>query len=243
MLHLDHRCQLIQREDLAAIPTPPATKRHRPVPHHELANTVIDAARSRRLGIRSETWTVSHEGQRLYGAVDFDLPSSFEIPEGIGASIAVRHANDKSMSVQIVAGARVFVCANGMFVGDLQTIRRRHTAGLVLEDLVANSIDEYLEVLSDLDRTIERLREQRLSDLRAKALIHDLFLEHEVMAPRYLPAVSERYFCSDEHLRQFPGRDRWGLFNACTETMKRLSAPLQLQSHRRLALALLPSAN
>jgi hypothetical protein len=134
MLSLTQGCHPIQRHALATISAPPAVGRHRPVPHHELAEVITESAQQRGLHVRDEQWGVSHENQRLYGAIDFHIPAWIDFPGGIGASIAVRHSNDKRMSVQLTAGARVFVCANGCFVGDLPSLRGRHTPGLNLRN-------------------------------------------------------------------------------------------------------------
>jgi len=243
MLCLDKGCEVVGRDDLARIPTPPARKRHRPIPHSTLVQAIDAAAANRGIGIADEQWGISHGGLRLYGAVDLRLPEAVELPEGVGASIGLRHANDQSMSVQLIAGARVFVCSNGCFAGELETVRRRHTAGLDLVGVIGHCLDEYLERVEDFNRMHDRLANARGTELRAKSLIFDAFREHQVMAPKYLPAVADRYFYSDEHRRQFPERTRWGLYNAFTETFKQESVGLQIDSHRRLTRALAAELN
>jgi len=242
MLCLGPACTAVDRGDLATYSPPPATGRHRPIAHAALVDAILTAATDRGLAISREQWGISHGGLRLYGALDFALPAGLALPTGIGASIGIRHANDKSMAVNLIAGARVFVCSNGCFAGELTT-NRRHTAGLDLGAMVASCLDRYLEQIGDLRTALERMQAQRITDLRAKALIHDAFLEHQVMAAKYLPMVADRYFRSDEHRQQFPDRTRWGLYNAHTEVIKQLSPPLQLRAHRRLATAFDPSAN
>ena len=243
MLCLDKGVERITRDAMEDVETPTAEKRHRPISHSDLARTVEVAARQRGLTIKEEQWAVSHDQQRLYGSVDFALSGAFNLPEGTGASIGIRHANDKSMAVNIIAGARVFVCANGCFVGDLEAVKRRHTAGLNLLQVVGVYLDEYLDHLGNFNGFYERMDECRISDAKAKELIHDAFLTHEVLAPKYLPAVAKRYFSSDEHREQFPDRTRWGLYNAFTEVFKTVSVPLQVNAHRTAVRSLDPLLN
>jgi hypothetical protein len=63
------------------------------------------------------------------------------------------------------------------------------------------------------------------------------------MAPKYLPAVSETYFKSRAHRRMFPRRNRWGLYNAFTQTFKKQSVTLQADSFRALGRALCLKVN
>ncbi len=177
MLMLHKGCRQVERAELTDIPVPEARGRHRPVPHHVLAETVVGTAERLGLALQKESWGLSREGMRLYGA------------------------------------------------------------------LVEDALGEYLDRLPGFGRMHDELANSRLTDMRAKALIHDAFLEERVMAPKYLPAVSETYFHSDEHRKRFPGRNRWALYNAFTETFKREPVTLQPGSFRALTRALCLSAS
>ena len=238
MLMLHKGCRRVARADLADIPVPEASGRHMPVPHNVLADTVVGTAEDLGLPLRKESWGLSDDGMRLYGALDFDPIAKLRMPEGTGPSLGIRHANDKSISVQLTAGARVFLCDNGVMVGEIETVRRKHTTGLHLDALIREALTEYLERLPDFGRMHDELTGSRLTDMRAKALIHDAFLAERVMATKYLPAVSETYFKSKEHRGRFPTKNRWRLYNAFTETFKQESVTLQADSFRALGRAL-----
>ncbi len=243
MLWLDKGCELIRRSDLASIPTPAATATHQTVPHAFLADTIEDAAIERGLKITKEQYGLSQDNQRLYGSVDF-TSIGFQLPPGIVGSIAVRHSHNKTMAVSILAGGRVSICSNGMMYssGEIDAVRRRHTSGLNITDLVGMYLDEYISSLYQMNNFYDRLS-CKITDMRAKVLIHDAFIETKVLAPKYLPAVSERYFNSEQHREQFPERTRWSLYNSMTEIIKRVSPQLQIDGHRRLVEALDPALN
>jgi hypothetical protein len=243
MLMLHKGCRRVARADLADIPVPEASGRHMPVAHHVLAETVVATAEDLGLPLRNETWGISDDGMRLFAALDFDPIAKLKMPKGTGPSLGLRHANDKSISVQLTAGARVFLCDNGCMLGEIETVRRKHTSGLDLDSLIRDALTEYLERLPDFGRMHDELVSSRLTSMRAKALIHDAFLTHGVMATKYLPAVSETYFKSREARRMFPQRNRWTLYQAFTETFKKQSVTLQLDSFRALGKALCPAHN
>lgn len=243
MLMLHNGCHLVTREELQNAPIPEASGRHKPVPHHVLAETMLGTADRLGLALRQESWGLSDNGMKLYGALDFAPPAGLSMPEGTGPSLGIRHANDKTMSIQLTAGARVLVCDNGALLGDIEAIHRKHTNGLHLEALIQDGIQEYLDRLPDFTRWHDNMKNARINDTRAKALIHDAFLEHQVMAPKYLPAVSNRYFKDEEHRHQFRGRNRWVLYNAFTEVFKQEPVTLQTASFHALGRALAPSSN
>jgi hypothetical protein len=243
MLMLHKGCKCVARADLADVPVPEASGRHMPVPHHVLADAVVATAEDLGLPLRNEAWGLSEDGMRLYGALDFDPIARLRMPEGTGPSLGLRHANDKTISVQLTAGARVFICDNGVMVGEIETVRRKHTTGLHLDELIREALTEYLDRLPDFGRMHGELVSARLSDTRAKALIHDAFIEERVMAPMYLPAVSDKYFQSEEHRDRFPDRNRWTLYNAFTEVFKQEPVTLQAASFRALGRALCTKHN
>jgi ABC-type transporter lipoprotein component MlaA len=94
-----------------------------------------------------------------------------------------------------------------------------------------------------LDLIARDIESRHPGRMRAKALIHDAFLVEKVMAPKYLPVVSDTYFKSREHRRMFSRPDRWSLYQAFTETFKQQSVTLQADSFRALGRALCPAHN
>jgi hypothetical protein len=49
----------IGREELALVPTPPATETHRPVPHHEIVQALIETLGFRHIGVVHDEYAVS----------------------------------------------------------------------------------------------------------------------------------------------------------------------------------------
>ncbi len=70
MLHKG--CRQVERAELRDIPVPEARGRHRPVPHHVLAETVVGTAERLGLALQKESWGLASDGMRLYGALGID---------------------------------------------------------------------------------------------------------------------------------------------------------------------------
>src|SRR5207245_7555427 len=67
-----------------------------------------------------------------------------ETGDGI-AALGLRTGNNKTMSLQICAGYRVFVCDNLAFRGDLIALKRKHTSGLNLKEELTLSVLRFQE--------------------------------------------------------------------------------------------------
>ena len=109
----------IGREELALVPTPPATETHRPIPHHEIVRALIETLGFRHIGVVHEEYAVSPDGMKMFGVVDL----ATEI-EGCRFSIGLRNSHDKSMRLAMTCGYRVFVCSNMAFAVGLHTCAR-----------------------------------------------------------------------------------------------------------------------
>src|SRR5579863_4576260 len=107
----------IAREQLAQVPTPPATATHRPVPHHEIVEALVETLSFRQIAVVQEEYAISHDGMKMFGVLD--LATGFE---GCRFSIGIRNSHDKSFRLAITAGLRVLVCENMAFSGDFTPV-------------------------------------------------------------------------------------------------------------------------
>jgi hypothetical protein len=58
----------VGREELALVPTPPATESHRPVPHHEIVKALIETGFA--TSESSTEYAASPDGIRAFGVLD-----------------------------------------------------------------------------------------------------------------------------------------------------------------------------
>ena len=212
------------REELATLSTPPPTATWKPVPHAELVRELIRGLDAQGVTVvRDEYATMGRDDARLFGSMDLRIPD-LETPD-FGMGLGLRGANDKSMAIQVVAAARVFVCDNWAFSGSAGAIflRKRHTSRLDLAVVVPQAIDTFLEKAGAFRLDLDRMKDFTLTASRAKTFIHDAFTGSSPILPlRCLPRVSGLYFNDDDQRAKFPDRSLWSLNNAFTEAVKRL---------------------
>jgi hypothetical protein len=104
----------LTRQQLAVVATPLGTATHRPVPHAEIVEALVEALSSGRSTWSKRNSAVSKDGMKMFGVLDLDtgIPSC-------RFSIGVRNSHDRSMRLAAVVGVRVLVCENMAFSGDL----------------------------------------------------------------------------------------------------------------------------
>jgi Domain of unknown function (DUF932) len=206
------KSQLVTRADLKTISPPAATETWKPVAHYDLIEAIDRQLRVRDIEIRAEQFAVQRDGARLFGVVNLGLA---ERPDTC-AAMGIRNSTDKSLSLELAVGVRVFVCDNLCFSGDLIALRRKHTARFDLMADISKAIDRYQKHLTVLDGQVEGLKVKQLSHERAKAMMFDAVAE-EIIPLRLLPVVSTLYRSYDEP------PTAWTLHNIFTTSLKQLA--------------------
>ena len=56
---IGYQGRTLSREELALVPTPLATETHRPVPHHEVINALVETLGFRHIGVVHDEYAVS----------------------------------------------------------------------------------------------------------------------------------------------------------------------------------------
>ena len=207
----------VDREALRRIEAPIGTETWKPIHHGELIDTLDKELQRRSLIVRAEAYAVQREGALLFGVIDLAWRETGEF----AAAIGLRTANDKSMSLQVAVGFRVFVCDNLVFAGDLIALRRRHTRGLNLGREISGAIDRYQEGVLSLERGIDRLRQTAIGETDAKTLIFDAFYR-DILPVRFFDPVSAAYFRPADDAPDCQARSLWGLHNAFTRQIRQL---------------------
>ena len=220
-----HRgAQLVSRADLAQYIPPPATDTFKPVSHLELVDTLTDVMQYRGLFIDKEQYAVDKGGARLFGT--FDL--QWQKMEEYGAAVGFRHATDKSMSIQIAVGARVFVCDNMSFSGDLIAIRK-HTSKLDLGEEMDRAMYRYMQGYKKLQDDIQIQRDAVVEERKAKTLIYDIFRNKIIPLRLFQPVVYSWETSVKEH-----APTGWLLHNCFTAHIKTMPPASAFRATARL---------
>jgi hypothetical protein len=208
----------INRGDLWRLPAPAAVNRYVPVPHATVARVVSDQLAGVAL-IKSERWTVSNYGRRLFGVIDLALNIGSGLPGGgVSVALGVRSSYDKRLSLGIVAGSRVCVCSNLAFSGEI-SYKRKHTLN-GLSDFSSQVVNAISKIQAY--REVEAARFQRwanhsLTADQVGAFVLELF-GRDLLPQRLFSEVYAEL--SDSRYDDFAGNfNAWTLFNRLTTVL------------------------
>jgi hypothetical protein len=217
------------RQDLPALVTPEATETHKPVPHAQIVEGLVQSLGYRRLSVVRDEYAVTPDGMRMFGFLEISEEDS-----GVRFAIGCRNSHDKTFSLGLTVGYRVFVCDNLAFHGDFTPVTRKHTAKIDHLEVIDLAVGKMQRHFEPMKRQINAWQGFELPDVRAKEIIYGAFIEGRLDAPRHLArVVHHEYF--NPTLDDFNPRTMWSLSNAFTGAFKKLEPVPQMKATARLA--------
>ena len=218
----------IGRTELAQISVPEATRTHRPVPHHEIVEALVETLSFRHIGVVNEEYAVSSDGMKMFGVLDLETQM-----EDARFSIGIRNSHDKSLRLGLTAGIRVFVCSNMAFSGDFTPVLAKHSKSFSLIDCVSVGVDRMQRNFEPMRKQVETWQRSELTDVTAKVVIYEAFVEGKLEAPKHLArTVHDLYF--EPKYEEFQSRTIWSLSNAFTSAFKELDPIPQFKATAKL---------
>jgi hypothetical protein len=214
--------KIVTLDELRRIKTPaPGGTRHMPLSHSEIIDRTVEGLASRGYQAVDMKLGLDHGVTRLFGMIDIARIGADDYGQAESAlSIGIRHANDRTLSLGMIAGRRIFVCSNMAFSGDMSILRKRHTIGLSLGDEIGDALDRAFQRFDGLDKFIDGLKDRQLDDRTARDVIYRAFMDRKVLAPQYLPNVHGNYFTPGEGWTDCQPRSAWGVYNAFTRVLR-----------------------
>jgi len=218
----------ITREELALVPTPLGTRTHKPIPHIDVVQALVETLGFRNIQVVRDEYALANEGMRMFGVMDLSLGF-----EGCRFSIGLRNGNDKSLRLGLTVGYRVHVCQNMAFQGDFTPLLAKHTAKFTLVDALAIGIDRIQRNFEPLRKQVEFWKNQEISDIQVKNILYEAFIEGQLDAPKSLVnMVHSLYF--EPIYPEFMERSFWSLSNAFTSAFKELKPSSQFEATAKL---------
>lgn len=206
-------------EEVTSIKTPIATSTWEPIPHLSLIQSVKDVINDFDAEITRESYGMSHEGNRMFGVLDFTSPDT-----NLGYSIALRNSHDKKFSAGVSAGQRVFICDNLILSGDF-VLKKKHTKNHEFLNSIKNSNLSLTSQVKNLTDKLNALREQELTLNEARLLVFKAYEESAISSSK-MGLVWEEFLLPT--YGQFKASTKFNLLMAFTEVAKAEGSFLQL---------------
>ena len=119
------------------------------------------------------------------------------------------------------------------FSGDFTPVFAKHSKSFSLVDAISVGVDRMQRNFEPMRRQVESWRQAELTDVTAKMIIYQAFIESELDVSRRLARrVHELYFNSQ--YEEFQPRSVWSLSNAFTSAFKDLDPIPQFRATAKL---------
>lgn len=216
-------------DQLALVPTPARTDTHKPIPHHEVVNALVETLGFRHIGVHKMEFACSTDGNKMFGLVE--LETTFN---GCRFAVGLRNSHDRSMRLALTVGYRVFVCDNMAFNGDFTPVLAKHSKNFQLTRALSVGVDDMQRNFDPMVKAVETWRDSQISDVVARMYIYHAFIEGDLDVPKHLARpIHDLYF--SPQIDEFQPRTLWSLSNAFTSAFKTLDPIPQYKATAKLA--------
>lgn len=218
------------KADLAAVAVPEPTESYHPVPYGRFIEEVELHVPRFGLHVRSSQFALAREGGQMFGV----LTCTNGTPDrDYALALGVRNSYDRSLSVGLTLGSRVFCCDNLAFSGEV-TMHRKHTVNVFrdLPDLIYRMLSKVSPLRARTDGEIAAMKVRELPAAEAHHLMVEAIRANVLPASR-LPKVIEAW--EEPRHDEFAPRTAWSLFNAFTEVQKGSCPRAQMEGSLRLS--------
>jgi hypothetical protein len=207
--------QAVKRKHLAEVHTPKLTRTWVPLPHESLLKMVEQGLAAEGLEIVEEAHGLSHAGKRYFGLLEVRRGDPKQISSWV---VGLRNSHDQKFCAGVVAGARVLVCDNLSFSGDIK-LEHKHTRNMEshLAERMPLAVKRLNLYWGRYETRITCYQDYQMADITA----HDLIIrsvDADVCSNRLVPSVLEEW--RNPRHEEFAPRTAWSLFNAFTEVLK-----------------------
>jgi hypothetical protein len=129
---------------------------------------------------------------------------------------------------------RVFVCENMAFPGDFQPVLAKHSKHFSLQNALSIGVDQMQRNFDGMRMQVEAWQESQLSEVSAKLIIYQAFIEGGLEVPKALARPVHDLYFNPQH-EEFQARTLWSLSNAFTSAFKELEPIPQFRATAKLA--------
>jgi hypothetical protein len=200
----------VTESEVFNVPAVPFSKTFHPVHHRDLIMAVKEGVQAVGLEIVESQYVLAAEGNRMFATYSLNQKNS-ELCWAIG----IRNSMNRTMSLGICAGTKVFVCENLCFSGDFLAFRR-HTSGLDIDELAFlayKSVRAMIPRLKALEAWQLGLRNFALPDNHLKVLLV------EIMTNNVIPPSKFHQF-NDLYSNTYRDNSLWSFHESATEILR-----------------------
>lgn len=204
----------VKTDDLIDYIPPEKTRSYQPLSHFDFASMLLEAAEKERLSVVEQKWAISHEGNRMYGLVNFDRELN-----GHQLGIIVRNSFDRSLAAGIAAGNRNMICDNTALSGSYRSMIK-HTNNVNYWSAIQEAMGTITFDMEEYVKKIEYLKMENISIDDAKLLLFDAAFNSGLISTAHVVDILDEFV--EPSFDEFAAEplNKYRLFQAVTHSAK-----------------------
>lgn len=200
---------------LMGLPIPEKTNTHLPIPHHQFYEMAEDRLLKQGYSITNPQHFLNREAAHYFALMQ--IQHEDDDPNAEHATMAaLRNSHDKTFIASLALGAKVFVCDNLSFSGDI-VVGRKHTPNIWddLPQIFEGAIKQVRVMRKRQDVRFAEYRQAPLDDHAVDHLIMETYRQGIINLKRIGKVNQEWHNPSADH----GDKSVWRYFNAVTSAL------------------------
>ena len=213
-------------------PVPQKTESYTPIPHGKVITEIDTLLANNNFNVINKTYTANLNANIMVGRYNIEYGQDNEL----SMMLAFMNSYNKQVTFKTALGGQVVICQNGLCLGDLGAVKRKHTGSAdtyVFEQLQA-ILEDADSTFESLIRAKEHMKNISLSLNAMSNMLGQLFVKENLLSPTEVNIVKQEirkpsfdYGTQNSTL--------WDMFNHCTHSYKEAHPSLWLKKHIELS--------
>lgn len=214
-------------DSLMNVPNPEQTRTYKPLLHKDLDVITKDLLQKNNYELINTTYLTAKDGKQAIGRYNINYGDD----KDMGLMIAWQNSYDKSTTVKYAIGSNVFVCSNGMVMGDMGAYAHRHSGDVQI--ITPQTIEEYIKTSADtfaqMVKDKERMKEIELTKRTCAELLGRMFVEDKIITANQLGIIKREMEAPT--FEYGTKNTAWNLMNNITFSLKEAHPKLWMKQH------------
>jgi len=200
---------------LLGLPIPEKTSTHLPIPHHQFYSMAENRLLEQGYAITNPRHYLNREAAHYFSLMQIQHEDEDQDAQH-ATMCALRNSHDKTFSASLAVGAKVFVCDNLSFSGDI-VVGRKHTPNIwdELPQIIEGAISKIRVMRKRQDVRFAEYRHAPLDDYAVDHLIMDTYRKGIINLNRIGKVNEQWHNPSADH----GDKSVWRYFNAVTAAL------------------------
>lgn len=216
----------VTEEDVFAFKAPENTNTYESLSHRTVIETLQAILSDNGYVILSKTYRTSTDGDVCHGRFLLDSDNV-----DLGKELQFLNSYNKTKCLTIAIGSHVFVCENGMVMGEY-AFKHRHSNGIL--QFFNMFLYEVLQKIEDMHQEsitlMEAMKRIFLTNRERAGLIGEMLLEDKIITSSQIETIESQHKESEF----FNDNSLWSLYNNVTEALKDSHPSNAMRSYAKL---------